>query len=153
MKIRADEHVSPTIVRMVCELASTPNFELSSVYDVGHDGTEDQYWATAFAGEGGEVILTADTDFFKKPHLVVAIDNTGLRVIYLPPRWANAPGHMRAAHILMWWARIEKKLSESNPREIWTVPWNVNEDGELKRKKVNYGAHHKKIRKARRRTS
>ena len=31
------------------ELALSPGFELSSVYEVGHDGSADEYWATAFA--------------------------------------------------------------------------------------------------------
>ena len=151
MRIRADEHVSREIVRMVCELALSPSFEFSSIFDVGHDGSPDQYWATEFAKDGGDAILTADTDFFRKPNQVVAIDRTGLKVIHLPSRWANARAHLQAAHILMWWPRIEIKLREANPREVWMVQWNINEDGELKRKKVDYGAAHKKVRKTRRR--
>ena len=153
MRIRTDEHVSPSIVRIVCELALTPNFELSSVIEVGHGGTEDPYWATAFANEGGNAILSADTDFFRKPHQIVAIDKSGLRVIHLPSRWANAPGYMQAAHILMWWPRVERKIKEAKPREVWMLRWNITEDGELKRKKVDYAAYHKKLKKARRRAS
>ena len=67
-------------------------------------------------------------------------------------RWANAQAHLQAAHILMWWPRIEAKLHKANPREVWVVPWNINQDGELKRKKVDYGAAHKKFRKAERRS-
>lgn len=152
MRIRADEHVSREIVRMVCELALSPSFEFSSIFDVGHDGSPDQYWATEFAKDGGDAILTADTDFFRKPNQVVAIDRTGLKVIHLPSRWANARAHLQAAHILMWWPRIEIKLREANPREVWMVQWNINEDGELKRKKVDYGAARKKLRKAARRS-
>ena len=150
MKIRADEHVSQNIVRMVSELALTPDFEFSSIFEVGHGGSADEYWITAFAKDGGGSILSADTDFFRKPNQVVAIDKTGLRVIYLPPRWANAPGYMQAAHILMWWPRIEAKLASANAREVWMVPWNINEEGELKRRKMDYGAFHKKLKKSQR---
>ncbi len=153
MRIRADEHVSPNIIRMVCELVPIPDFEFSSIYDVGHDGAKDEHWVTAFANDGGDAILSADTDFFRKPNQVVAIDRTGLKVIYLPPKWANASSHLQAAHILMWWPRVERKLREAKPREVWLVPWNINEDGELRRKKVDYAAHYKKLKKARRRTS
>ena len=153
MRIRADEHVSPKIVRMICDLALTLKFELSSVFDEGHDGTKDQYWVTEFSNDGGDAILSADKDFFRKPHQVVAIDKTGLRVIYLPPKWANAPGYLQASHILMWWPRIERKLAEAKPRQVWVVRWNISETGELIRKKVDYGAYRKKLKKAARRTS
>ena len=153
MRIRADEHVSSRIVRMICDLALSSDYELSSVIDSGHGGTGDPYWVTAFANEGGKAILSADTDFFKKPYQVVAIDNTGLKVIHLPSKWANARGHLQAAHILMWWLRIERKLHEAKPREVWVVQWNINESGELRQKKVDYAAYHKKIKKASRRTS
>ena len=150
MRIRADEHVSREIVRIICELPLSHDFELSSIFDVGHGGSPDEYWATEFAKEGGNAILTADTDFFRKPNQIVAIDQTGLKVIHLPSRWANAQAHLQAAHILMWWSRIEAKLHKANPREVWMVPWNINEAGELKRKKVDYGAAHKKFKKAKR---
>jgi len=152
LRVRADEHVSPKTVHMVCELALSPGFELSSVYDADHRGTDDHYWATAFANDGGNAILSADTDFFKKPHQVVAIDNTGLRVIYLPPKWANAKGFLQASHILMWWPRVERKLKEAKPREVWIVKWNIREEGELERKKVDYGKFRKKLKKAERRS-
>ena len=116
MRIRADEHVSREIVRVICELALSPDFEFSSIFQVGHDGSPDEYWATEFAKGGGDAILTADTDFFRKPNQVVAIDRTGLKVIHLPSRWANARAHLQTAHILMWWPRIEVKLQEANPR-------------------------------------
>ena len=89
MRIRADEHVSREIVRIICELALSPSFEFSSIFDVGHDGSPDQYWATEFAKDGGDAILTADTDFFRKPNQIVGIDRTGLKVIHLPSKWAN----------------------------------------------------------------
>ncbi len=152
MKIRADENVSPKIVAMVRQLAMSASFDLSSVFESGHRGTEDQYWATAFAHDGGDAILSADKDFFKKPHQVVAIDDTGLRVIYLPPKWANASGFLQASHILMWWPRIEAKLKEAKPREVWVVKWNISQEGELERKRVDYGKVRKKLRKAERRS-
>lgn len=152
MRIRADEHVSPSIVHIVGDLALSPSFEFTSVIDVGHKGTNDQYWATAFSTDGGDAIVTADTDFLKRPHQIVAIDNTGLKVIYLPPKWANARGYLQASHILMWWPRIEAKLAQAKPREIWAVKWNISQEGDLEKRKVDYGAARKKLKKAARRT-
>ena len=152
MRIRADEHVAPSIVRIVNELVLSHDFELTSILDVGDKGKKDEYWATAFANDGGHAILSADTDFFRRPHQVVAIDDTGLRVIYLPPKWANAPGHMQAAHLLMWWPRVEHTLTVSKKREVWALKWNIREEGTLVRKKVDYGAFRKKLKKADRRS-
>ena len=42
-----------------------------------------------FANEGGKAILTADTDFFRKPNQIVAIDQTGLKVVHLPSKWVQ----------------------------------------------------------------
>ena len=133
---------------MISGTALSSAFEISSVYESNQRATPDEHWITAFAKDGGDAILSADKDFFRKPHQVVAVDDTGLRVIYLPTRWANAPRHLQAAHILMWWRRIEVSLAESKPREIWAVPWNVSEEGKLQRKKVDYGHYRKKLKKA-----
>ena len=152
MRIRADEHVSPSIVRIVTELALSPGFEITSVIGAGHRGTEDQYWVTAFATDGGDAIITADTDFFKRPNQIVAVDETGLKVIYLSSKWASAPGYLQAAHILMWWPRIEQRLLAAKQREVWAVKWNINEAGELERRKIDFGAARKKLRKAQRHT-
>ena len=153
MKVRADEHVSPKIVGMVCQLALSPEFDFTSVYESGQRGTEDAHWVTEFADMGGNAIVSADKDFFSKPHQVVAIDKTGLRVIYLHPRWANAPGYLQAAHILMWWRRIEAKLKEAKPREFWVVKWNVSEEGTLERKRVDYARFHRKLKREEKRLS
>ena len=110
MKIRADEHVSKEIGRAVRELALSPGFELTHVIEIGDRGSDDVHWITRFALDGGDAIISADTDFCKRPHQVMAVNNTGLRLIHLPSRWANARGDLQAAHILLWWRRIEAKL-------------------------------------------
>lgn len=151
MKIRADEHVSPMIVRMVRDVAISPPFEFSSIYEAGHRATADTYWITEFAQEGGGAIISADTDFIKKPPQVIAIDQTGLRVIFLPPRFANAAASLQAAHILMWWSRIEEKLKVAKGREFWVPKWNISLDGDLEQRKVDFHAHYKKHKKILRR--
>ncbi|MDE0029197.1 MAG: hypothetical protein OXU42_07345 [Deltaproteobacteria bacterium] len=154
MRIRADEHISVKIVRSIKDICGQGQFgdiELSSVYDEHHQGSSDEYWITEFANKDGNAILTADTDFFRKPNQIVAIHQTRLTVFHLPPRWANAQAHLQAAHLLIWWPRIVATLREDKRGEVWTVPWNIKDSGELKQRKIDYQEAYKKLGRSRRR--
>jgi predicted nuclease of predicted toxin-antitoxin system len=138
LKIRADEHVSREIVRAVREMALTPALELTHVIDIGDRGSSDVHWITKFAREGGQAILSADTDFVKRPHQVMAVKETGVRVIHLPSRWANARCDLQAAHILLWWRRIELQLQRMAPRECYRPSWNISEEGVLQKVNIDF---------------
>ncbi|MGA9137374.1 MAG: DUF5615 family PIN-like protein, partial [Methylovirgula sp.] len=99
MKIRADEHVSLEIVRVVRELAITPGWKFTSVVEVGDRSSEDEHWVRRFANEGGNAIISGDTDFFKRHHLVIEVNRTGMKIIHMPPKWSNARGDFQAAHM------------------------------------------------------
>lgn len=148
MRIRADEHVAPAIVDAVNEIAISDGFELTSVLGSGQKGASDVHWITAFAAEEGEAILTADTDFLKAPPQVTAVERTGVRVIHMPSAWANAPLAMQAAHILLWWRRIEAQLSAMKARECYSPPFNLNEDATLRKIPLDFQAATKKLKKA-----
>jgi len=152
LRIRADEHVSPEIARAVREMALSPGWELSHVLEIGEGGSKDEHWITRFSKSGGAAILSADTDFLKSPPQVVAVFRTGVKVIHLPAAWANSKAALQAAHILLWWDRIERKLSEMNQRECWRPPWNLNVSGELRKIDVDFQEAQKKLRKANRRS-
>jgi hypothetical protein len=151
VKIRADEHVSPEIVQAIIKLALSPNHSLDSVFDAGQRGIDDVPWVTKFARDGGKVILSADTDFHKKPHQIAAVHELGLMVVQLPARWANSRCRLQASHILYWWECIEKTVQSAKPREFFSIPWGFPEKQELARLKVDYEQARKKVRKASRR--
>ncbi|MGC2408680.1 MAG: DUF5615 family PIN-like protein [Methyloceanibacter sp.] len=150
MKIRADEHVSPPIVRWIRELGLTPGWELTSVREEGHGGDHHVTWVTKFARDGGHAILSADKDFLKRHQQIVAICDTGLRVVHMPPKWANSIRSIQAAHMLFWWNKIEATLADSRPREFWRVPWGFA-DSSLILQKVDYEESRKRLKKAQRR--
>ncbi len=150
MKIRADEHVSPEIVRAIRDMALSPDWEISSVLDYDR-GSDDVHWITHFARDGGHAILSADTDFFKVPHQVVAIFDTKLRVIHLPAKWANATCHLQAAHLFLWWRRIETCVAEMRVGQCFRPPWNINESGKLERIDIDFQKASRKLRQAARR--
>lgn len=127
MKIRADEHISPEIVRTVCELAVSPEFDFTGVIGSGDKGLADVPWIAKFAAEGGRAILTGDRDFLSRPHQVMAVLETGLIVIHMHNKFCNAKGRMQAAHLLWWWDKIEATLLTAKPRQCWRVPWGFPE--------------------------
>lgn len=149
MRVRADEHVAPAILEAVRTIALSDGFELTSVHD-GFRGSTDVHWITAFAQDGGEAILTADTDFLKEPPQVLAVERTGVRVIHLPSAWANAPLSLQAGHLLNWWARIERQLGAMKARECYTMAMSISEDAIMKKVPLDFHAAHKRMKKANR---
>lgn len=147
MKIRADEHVSERIVRLVRDMTLSPTWELSHIAEEGQRGAADEHWATQFANEGGHAILSADKDFHTKPNQIIAIQRTGLKVIYLPAKWQGAQCHLQAAHVLLWWDRIEKKVKECKQREFWQTQWGFSQDAELVQKALHFQDAEKKLKK------
>ena len=149
MKVRADEHVSPEIVSTVCKVCLTQGWQFDHVYDVADGGLEDEHWITRFAKDGGQAILSADTDFAKKPPQVAAVFATGIRVIQMPAKWANAQRYLQAAHILLWWPRIESQLHAMRQRECCRPEWNLNSSsGKFIKVDIDFAKAHKKLKKA-----
>jgi len=138
LKVRADEHVSHEIIRAVRAMALSHTWELSSVIEVGDRSSEDVHWITKFASQGGHAIISGDRDFLNRPHQVLAVNRTGMRVIHLPAKWAGARCDLQAAFVLLWWRRIERTISAMGKRECYRPPWNATEDGELAKIKVDY---------------
>lgn len=128
----------------------SPGWELTSVLDYDR-GADDVHWITRFAREGGHAIISADTDFLKVPQQVAAVFDTGLKVIHLPSKWSNAACHLQAAHLLLWWRRIEARIGSMQPRQCFRPPWNINETGDLIQVSINFQAASRKVRQAARR--
>lgn len=148
MRIRADEHVAQAIVAAVRDISLSPGWILDSVREAGQCGSSDVHWITAFMNDGGDAILSADRDFLENPPQVDAVFRTGARVIHLPPKWGTAKGQLQAAHILMWWDRIEKCVAAMKPRECFRPPWNITETGALLKVPIDFQAAQKKLKKA-----
>lgn len=102
--------------------------------------------------DGGDAILSADHDFLKNPPQVVAVFETGAKVIHLPPAWGQARGRLQAAHILAWWGRIEQCLMSMKARECFRPPYNVSEAGEMMKISIDFQTAHKKLKKSNRKT-
>ena len=134
-------------MKAIRAIALSSSWEISSIHEAEHEGFQDVHWVTAFAEQGGQVIVTADTDFLKLEPQINAIFDTGVRVIHLPKRWAQASSYMQAAHILQWWRRIETTILSMKPRECYSPDWNLSEQGTLKKVKINFAKAQRKRRK------
>lgn len=137
MRIRADEHVSPKIVRALNELALSPGWELSHVRDHHGARTADETWVPRFAAEGGKAIITADANMLKRPHQMLAIQQSHVVGLILPHTWATARRHMQASALLYFWPEIEASFSEASPGEFWRLPKALHK-GPLEKLKINY---------------
>lgn len=144
MRICADEHVSQKIVQVVSNIALSSKHEICHVFDAGNRGASDVSWITEFARDGGDVILTADSDFHRRPHQVLAVCDNGLIVIHLHPKWANSKRQIQAAVILYWWDIIENTIDHSPARRCWRVPFSF---AIKNRSLVNIGLDYERARK------
>ncbi|MDG3440068.1 hypothetical protein [Nitrospirillum amazonense] len=122
MKICADEHISPKILRAVKEIVLSRSFSLFGVADLEFRGTEDEYWISTFARNGGNAILSCDRKMLKRDSLLTHIQETGLIAIYFPEEWAMAKRHFQAAHTLFWWPKIEETINTAPSGSIWIMP-------------------------------
>ena len=149
MKIRADEHVSPQIVETICGLCLSAGWTFDHVNHVGDRGASDVHWMNNFAADGGQAVLTADTDFTSRPPQVVAVARTGMKIMLLPSRWAQAKRSLQTAHILFWWPQIEAKLHEMKARECVTPRWHLDEKKVAFQKvEINFSRAEKRLKHA-----
>ncbi|HMK88936.1 MAG TPA: hypothetical protein VK446_04790 [Methylocystis sp.] len=127
MKIRADEHISPKLIRAVQSIALSVGWELTHVRDFNSARTADETWIPRFVAEGGQAILSADRKIMARPHQLNALIDGRLIGVFLPSKWAEARGHAQAAHLLWWWPRIEAAISSSKVGQCWRVPYDFGE--------------------------
>ncbi len=63
----------------------------------------------------------------KKAHEIVAIAETGLRLIVLDERWCRQKKHIQLSYLFYWWPHIETALADAKPRSCLRVPWGWGE--------------------------
>jgi hypothetical protein len=142
LKIRADEHVTFRLVQALQSLNLKQGLELSHVRDVHPARTSDETWLPAFAADGGKAILSGDAAMLKRPHQIVAVQDSGLICFILSQRWTKARLHQQMANILWQWPKIEVALKNAGPGDCFPVPFEFD-DKPLEEKKINYEAARK----------
>lgn len=151
MIICGDEHVSPWITKVIQDCCTVSGNVVHLVDDYQAKGIKDEIWVRRFAKAGGQAILSADEMMLRRHAELVAICDSGLRLVLLPHQWANSLRNMQASHILFWWPKIEEVLDTSKPRQVFKVPWGYDEKRGIERVKFDYEKHRKKLKEAQRR--
>ena len=147
MKICADENVAPQLSALIREALVGSKHTLDTVDDHQARSVDDEIWVRHFAESGGEAIIGADGKMTTRPHEIVAIAETGLRLVILPPQWVNARKHLQIAFLFLWWPRIIQTFEGADRGKCFKVPWLWNEDGKLRLIEIDVQAAYKKVRK------
>lgn len=138
MKVRADEHVSPRIVRALREVVLSTGWELSHVRDVHGARTADETWVPRFAAEGGKAIITADANMLARPHQILAIQQSNVVGLILPHTWATAKRHIQASSLIHFWPEIEALFSAAQPGDFWRMPKKLHRGGDMEKLDIDY---------------
>jgi hypothetical protein len=122
---------------------------LDTVDDHQARGVGDDIWVRKFGEAGGEAIIGSDARMLTRPHELIAIVESGLRLIVLPSQWVNAKIHLQIAFLAFWWPEIEEVLNTSKPGQCFKVPWSWGETkGAIKFLPIDVQAAYKKVKKA-----
>lgn len=139
MKIRADEHVTFRLVQAIKSLNLRQRLDLSHVRDDNPARTADETWLPAFAADNGKAILTGDANMLKRPHQILAVQDSGFVCFMLSYQWTIARLHQQTANILWQWPKIEQALDGASPGDCYPVPFTFD-DKPLEKKSINYAA-------------
>jgi hypothetical protein len=120
VKIGTDENVSPAIAKAVAQLdIHNEVIHLPAIY---HLGTQDIPLSSAFAADGGYLLVGGDYNMTSRPHELLHIHSTGLRLYILPSRWNTMKRYWKAGFLVRWWGNIVEHALEAEAGSAWHVP-------------------------------
>lgn len=152
MRICADENVAPLLSALIRDALLGRQHILETVDDHQAKGVDDDIWVRKFGKAGGEAIVGADAKMLTRPHEVVAITESGLRLIVLPSQWVNAKINVQISYLFYWWPHIEATLASSKKGQCFKVAWGWGDTTEgIRPFSVDTQAAYKKLKKAARR--
>ena len=148
MRICADENVALKLSHLIREQLLSRQHTLDTIDEHQGGGVDDQIWVRRFAEAGGEAIVSGDFAMTKRAAEIVAIAETGLRLIVLDQAWPRAPKHWQIAYLFFWWPAIEKSLEECKPRQCLKVPAGFDASKPIQLIKVDVQDAYAKLKRA-----
>jgi PIN like domain len=149
LKICADENVAPVLTELIRKELLSAGFIFDTVDDHQARGVEDQIWVRRFADAGGDAIISADFAMTKRPHEIVAINETGLRLIILDEKWPRQNKNVQISYLFYWWPEIERILQSAGKGKCFKVPWGwpQNISDQIKPVPIDLQRAYKKVKK------
>lgn len=124
MKAVVDENLPPSLARILNGLAEVDGDSVSSVRDLGKNGTKDVELFDHLGSNDFSVHISMD-HHYRKPAEREAITRNGLVLFVLAKGWANQSLVKQAAQLILWWPRIVSQATEVKPPAGYIVPWKI----------------------------
>ena len=124
-KVALDCDVPRRLVEAMNALYGDRGFEFIHVTQMGLATADDDVWAKAFKQFGGKITLSADKAITKKPHKLLAFQESALKSYFMEPPWSLQKLNYKAGHLIYWWAAIERHLPICKEGECWQIPLNI----------------------------
>lgn len=121
MKICADENISPRLVEIVNDL-SIGSPRLLHVSEIGSLGVKDSIWVRTFAEQDGDAILTADANMSRRQSELIAIGETGLKLVILPTQYQQGGIRLQSAYMLLWWPKVVELVPQGARGSFLKLP-------------------------------
>lgn len=133
MKVAFDENVPQALVRVFQTLVSEGvicgiEFVSARQY-VTSIGAGDIPWLEAFAGDGGNIVISGDKRIRSNPYERQAYRDAGLMLFIFASQWNSKTPIVKSAMLLNWWPKLEEYVLAFEPGSCWEIPcqWNLKD--------------------------
>jgi hypothetical protein len=129
LKVRLDENLSYRVAGAIrAILSGRTGLTVDWVRDHHPPATTDPAWIFQFAKDGGNAILSGDSNILQNWPDLVAYMESGVISFFPPSRFEELKGYGQASLILRWWPCIIEKIKVSAPGDAWRLPWSWTPD-------------------------
>jgi hypothetical protein len=144
-KVALDANIPERLVRMLQSGFGDQGYEFLWEPDFAAANAGDDVWTVAFRRFGGQLVITGDKNLARRPHQVLGFIENDLVGFFFERKWAERDLAFKAAHMMMWWPRIQRQYSTCRPRDCWWVP-SVLRDGAMRKVELPKNAEGKRKR-------
>jgi hypothetical protein len=122
IKVALDANVPQRLVRMLQSAFGDQGYEFLWEPDFAAANAKDEVWVAKFRRFGGQIAITGDRNIARRPHQIIAFMESDLIGFFFDSNWGEKDLTFKAAHLVMWWPRIQVHLANCKPQDCWWVP-------------------------------
>jgi hypothetical protein len=129
LRVRLDENLSYRVADAVrAILSGRTGLVVDWVRDEHPPGTTDPSWISKFAADGGNAIVSSDTNILQHWPDLIAYMESGLVSFFPPTGFDRLKGYGQASLIMRWWPCIVEKIKTSAQGDAWRIPMSWTPD-------------------------